>query len=89
MNFDLNKAGELEKLQIFELVKIRNEAYENAKITKSRTKFFLDQCIHKMNFVPEKKVLLYNSRLHIFTGNLRHVGPGPSLCAPSFHMVLW
>ena len=41
LNFDLNKACELRKLQISELEEIRNEAYENVKITKSKTKFFM------------------------------------------------
>ena len=49
LNFDSNKADELMKLQISELEEIRNEVYENTKITKSRTKFFHDQCIHKKN----------------------------------------
>ena len=52
LNFNLNKAGELRKLQISELEKIHNEAYENAKITKSRTKIFHDQDIHRKIFVP-------------------------------------
>ena len=51
LNLDLNKACELRKLQILELEEIRNEAYENVKITKSKTKFFHDQCIHRKNFV--------------------------------------
>ena len=51
LNFDLNKAGELRKLQILVLEGIRNEVYENTKITKSRTKFFYDQCIHRKNFI--------------------------------------
>jgi len=42
LNFDSNKADELRKLQISELKKIRNEAYKNTKITKSKTKFFYD-----------------------------------------------
>ena len=45
LNFDLSKAGELHRLQISELEEIRNEAYENAQITKSRTKLFHDQII--------------------------------------------
>ena len=40
LNFDLTKAGDLRKLQIFELEELRNEAYENAKITKDRIKIF-------------------------------------------------
>jgi len=71
LNFDLTKAGEIRRLQISELEKIRNEAYENARITKSRTKLFLDQIIHRKNFAPGDKVLLYNSRLHIFVGKLK------------------
>ena len=37
LNFNLNKAGDLWKLQIFELEELRNEAYENAKITKEKS----------------------------------------------------
>ena len=41
LNFDLNKASDLRKLQIFELEELRNEAYENARITKDRVKIFM------------------------------------------------
>ena len=30
LNFDLKKAGDLRKLQIFELEELRNDAYDNA-----------------------------------------------------------
>ena len=39
---DLDKAGQHRKLQIDEFKKIMNEAYENAKIYKERTKVFHD-----------------------------------------------
>jgi len=65
LNFDLKKAGDLRKLQIFELEEIRNDAYDNAPISKHRTKLFYDKSIYRKNFVPEQKVLLYNSRLHL------------------------
>ena len=52
-------------------MEIQNEAYENARITKSRTKIFHDQIINRKTFVLGQKVLLYNSRLHIFAGKLR------------------
>ena len=52
LNFDLTKAGELRKLQISELEEIRNEAYKNASITKSRTKIFRDQIINRKNIAP-------------------------------------
>ena len=71
LNFDLTKASELGRLQISKLEEIRNEAYENARITKSRTKLFHDQIITRKNFAPGDKVLLYNLRLHIFAGKLK------------------
>ena len=66
LNFNLDKAGALRKLQISEFEELRNEAYENVKITKDRVKVF-----HENNFYPQIKVLLYNSRLHLFQGNLK------------------
>ena len=38
LNMDLDKAGEKRVLQLHELEEIRNEAYENAKLYKERTK---------------------------------------------------
>ena len=51
LNFDLDKAGALQKLQIFELEELRNEAHENAKITKNRVKIFDDKHIMRKTFV--------------------------------------
>ena len=66
LNFDLNKTGELQKLQISELEELRINAYENATITKDRVKIFHDKHIIRKIFVPGQKVLLYNYRLHLF-----------------------
>ena len=77
LNFDLTEAGELRRLQILELEEIQNEAYENTRITKSRTKLFHDQIITRKNFAPGDRVLLYNSRLHIFVGKLKTSWSGP------------
>jgi len=55
LNFDLDKAGALQKLQIFELEELRNEAYENAKITKNRVKIFHDKHIMRKTLFPDKK----------------------------------
>ena len=71
LNFDLKKAGDLRKLQTFELKELRNDAYDNAQISKHRTKLFHDKSIHRKNFVPGQKVLLYNSRLYIFSSKLK------------------
>ena len=84
LNFDLSKVGELRRLQISELEEIRNEAYENARITKSRTKLFHDQIITQKNFALGDKVLLYNSRLHIFAGKLKTHWSGPFMVRTVF-----
>ena len=47
LNFDLKKAGDLRKLQISKLEEIRNEAYDNAQISKYRTKLFHDRSINR------------------------------------------
>ena len=78
LNFDLIRAGELKKLQISKLEEIRNETYDNARITKNRTKKFHDQIIKQKKFLGQK-VLLYNSRLHIFAENSKIVGRNRSL----------
>ena len=77
VNFDLDKVGTLQKLQIFELEELRNEAFEIAKITKDRVKIFHDKFIMRKTFVLGQKVLLYNSRLHFFSGKLKSRWKGP------------
>ncbi|XP_024980384.1 uncharacterized protein LOC112517245 [Cynara cardunculus var. scolymus] len=44
-NMDLDEAGSHRKLQIQELEEIRNDAYENARIYKAKTKAFHDSHI--------------------------------------------
>ena len=55
LNFDLDKAGDLWKLQIFELEGLRNETNENAKIIKSRVKVFHDKLSWEKLLSPNKK----------------------------------
>ena len=55
LNFNLDKAGDLQNLQIFELEELRNEAYENVKITESRVKIFHDKLIMRKTFISGKK----------------------------------
>ena len=54
LNFDFKKAGDLRKLQISELEEIKNDAYDNARISKHRMKLFHDRFINRKNFVPDK-----------------------------------
>ena len=76
-NSNLDDAFKLRKLQINELEEIRNDAYENSKIHKARTKAFHDKMISRKIFEVGQKVLLYNSRLHLFPGKLRSRWSGP------------
>ena len=55
LNFDLTKASDLRKLQISKLEKLRNEAYENARITKDRVKIFHDKHIIRKTLSLDKK----------------------------------
>ena len=49
---DLDVARNYRKLQINELEELRNEAYENARMYKERTKVFYEQAILKKSFTP-------------------------------------
>ncbi|KAF3457430.1 hypothetical protein FNV43_RR02088 [Rhamnella rubrinervis] len=76
-NSNLDDACNLRKLQLSELEELRNDAYENSKIQKARTKAFHDKRILRKTFDVGQKVLLYNSRLHIFPEKLRSRWSGP------------
>ncbi|CAN6573569.1 unnamed protein product [Malus baccata var. baccata] len=76
-NLDLDAAGMNKKLQLNELEEIRNEAYENARIYKEKTKAFHDKMIRGKTFSIGQKVLLFNSRLRLFPGKLRSKWIGP------------
>ncbi|KAM1760273.1 hypothetical protein ACFX12_003163 [Malus domestica] len=76
-NLDLDAAGMNRKLQLNELEEIHNEAYENARIYKEKTKAFHDKMIQGKTFLIGQKVLLFNSSLRLFPGNLRFKWIGP------------
>jgi hypothetical protein len=76
-NFDLNKAGSHWKLQHDELEEIQNDTYDCAKLNKERMKKPHDQNISRKSFEPSQKVLLYNSRLHLFPDKLKSRWSGP------------
>ena len=46
-------------------------AYENAKLYKDRTKMWHDKHLMKKEFYEGELILLYNSRLKLFSGKLR------------------
>nr|GEY45264.1 reverse transcriptase domain-containing protein [Tanacetum cinerariifolium] len=76
-NFDLKTAGDHRKLQLNELSELRDQAYENFLIYKERTKKLHDEKIKNRIFNVGDQVLLFNSRLKIFSGKLKSCWSGP------------
>ncbi|GJY43047.1 reverse transcriptase domain-containing protein [Tanacetum coccineum] len=70
-NFDLKTAGDHRKLQLNELNELRDQAYENSLIYKEKTKKLHDSKIKNRIFNVGDQVLLFNSRLKIFSGKLK------------------
>ncbi|GJU70137.1 reverse transcriptase domain-containing protein [Tanacetum coccineum] len=76
-NFDLKTAGDHRKLQLNELNELRDQAYENSLIYKERTKKLHDSKIKNRIFNVGDRVLLFNSRLKIFSRKLKTRWSGP------------
>nr|GEZ43728.1 reverse transcriptase domain-containing protein [Tanacetum cinerariifolium] len=70
-NFDLKIAGDHRKLQINELNELHDQAYEISLIYKEKTKRLHDSKIKNRVFNIDDRVLLFNSRLKIFSGKLK------------------
>nr|GFA30063.1 reverse transcriptase domain-containing protein [Tanacetum cinerariifolium] len=70
-NFDLKTAGDHRKLQLNELNELRDQAYESSLIYIERTKKLHDDKIKSRIFNVGDQVLLFNSRLKIFSGKLK------------------
>ncbi|GJU17435.1 reverse transcriptase domain-containing protein, partial [Tanacetum coccineum] len=68
-NYDLKTAGDHRKVQLNELNELRDQAYENSLIYKEKTKKIHDLKIKNRIFNVGDRVLLFNSRLKIFSGH--------------------
>ena len=77
LNFDFKAAKEDRLLQLSELEEFRNEAYDSARIYKDKTKKWHDQRILRTEFKEGDQVLLFNSRLRLFSGKLKSKWSGP------------
>nr|GEU75281.1 reverse transcriptase domain-containing protein [Tanacetum cinerariifolium] len=76
-NFGLKTAGDHHKIQLNELHELRDQAYENSLIYKERMKKLHDLKIKNHIFNVGDQVLLFNSRLKIFSGKLKSRWSGP------------
>ncbi|GJV00231.1 reverse transcriptase domain-containing protein [Tanacetum coccineum] len=83
-NFDLKIAGDHRKVQMNELNKLRDLAYENSLIYKEKTKKIHDSKIKNRVFNVGDRVILFNSRLNIFSGKLKTCWTGPFTVAQVF-----
>ncbi|GKE27471.1 reverse transcriptase domain-containing protein, partial [Tanacetum coccineum] len=70
-NFDLLTLGDHRKVQLNEYNELRDQAYENSLIYKEKTKRIHDFKIKNSIFNVGDRVLLFNSRLKIFSGKLK------------------
>nr|GEY55890.1 reverse transcriptase domain-containing protein [Tanacetum cinerariifolium] len=77
VNFDLKTTGDHRKLQLNELSELRDRAYENSVIYKKRTKKLHDSKIKNRIFNVGDQVLLFKSRLKIFSRKLKTRWSGP------------
>ncbi|GJY02487.1 reverse transcriptase domain-containing protein [Tanacetum coccineum] len=76
-NFDLKSAGDHRKVKMNELNELRDQAYENSLIYKEKTKKIHDSKIKNRVFNVGDRILLFNSRLKIFSGKLKTRWTGP------------
>ena len=77
LNMDLIRAGAKRYLDLNEMEELRNDAYINSKVAKQRMKKWHDQLISNKEFQKGQRVLLYDTRLHIFPGKLKSRWIGP------------
>ena len=81
----MGRAGLKRFLVINELDELRNDAYLNSKIAKDRLKKWHDQLIACKNFKQGDRVLLYDSKLHLFPSKLKSRWTGPFIIHQVHH----
>ena len=74
-NSNLDDVGNVRKLQLNEFEELKNDTYENSRIIKVRRKAFHYKRFFRKTFEIGQKVLLYNSRLYLFPGDLKWRDP--------------
>ena len=83
LNCEFQAAKEKRLLQINELEELRDEAYDNARIYKEKTKRWHDKKILRREFKAGEQVLLYNARFKLFLGKLKSRWSGPCIVLTS------
>ncbi|XP_075103641.1 uncharacterized protein LOC142178215 [Nicotiana tabacum] len=77
LNLDIDTAGTSRVTELHVLEEFRFHAFENARLYKEKMKMIHYKHILDQNFKPGDLVLLYNSRLRLFSGKLKSRWSGP------------
>nr|XP_009762573.1 PREDICTED: KRAB-A domain-containing protein 2-like [Nicotiana sylvestris] len=77
LNLDMETAGTSRITGLHELEEFRFQAFESARFYKERMKLMHDKHNLDRNFKSKDIVLLYNSRLRLFSGKLKSRWSGP------------
>ncbi|RVW82152.1 hypothetical protein CK203_050762 [Vitis vinifera] len=77
LNMDLIRAGAKRCLDLNEMEELRNDAYINSKVAKTEDEEVARSTNFKQKFQKGQRVLLYDTRLHIFLGKLKSRWIGP------------
>ncbi|XP_009785415.2 uncharacterized protein [Nicotiana sylvestris] len=77
LNLDMEKTSTNRITGLHELEEFRLQAFESARLYNERMKLMHDKHILDRNFKPGDLVLLYNSRLRLFSGKLKSQWSGP------------
>nr|GEX71341.1 reverse transcriptase domain-containing protein [Tanacetum cinerariifolium] len=87
--FQLVTAGDHRKLQLNKLNELRDQAYKKSLIYKEKTKRQHDSGIKDCVFNIGDRVLLFNSRLKIFSGKLKSCWSGPFTSSQDVKHYFW
>ena len=68
LNFNFKEASDKRLLQLSGLEEMRNDSYDNVKIYKDKTKKLHDKQLLRKEFKKGDEVLIFNSRLKLFSG---------------------
>ena len=71
------KSWNCKKASVCELEELRNDAYESSRIYKDKTKKWHDKHILRKEFNIGQIVLVYDSKLHLFSGKFKSRWFGP------------
>ncbi|XP_070046287.1 uncharacterized protein [Nicotiana tomentosiformis] len=77
LNLDIEAAGTSRVTELHELDEFRYHAFESTRLYKDKMKMMHDKNILERSFKPGDMVLLYNSRLRLFSSKLKSRWSGP------------